>query len=277
MERFYPELIPHASTCKSPMSMLSTLIKTHYAAKTGLDPKKIYVVGIMPCTAKKFEASRKEHLAPWGAPYTDAVLTTREFIWLAKCLGVDFRNLSDGEFDNPMGVSSGAADIFGATGGVMEAALRTAYEKVTGGVCPSLDFKSVRGVEGVKEATIDIKGTKINVAVSNGLNNAKILFDRMLTKKKTYHLIEVMACPGGCVGGGGQPYPPEGMHVLDQNLIRTRAKALYAIDANKTLRKSHESPAIQDLYREFLGEPNGHKSHELLHTTYVAREPRGVK
>lgn len=277
MERFYPELIPNASTCKSPMSMLSTIIKTHYATKLGIDPKKIYVVAIMPCTAKKFEASRKEHQAPWGAPYTDAVLTTREFIWLAKSLGVDFRNLADGEFDNPLGVSSGAADIFGATGGVMEAALRTAYEKVTGEECPSLDFKSVRGVQGLKEATIDIKGTKINVAVSNGLNNAKILFDRMLAKKKTYHLIEVMACPGGCVGGGGQPYPPEGMHVLDSNLIKTRAKALYAIDANKTLRKSHESPAIQELYREFLGEPNSHKSHELLHTTYAAREPKGVK
>ncbi len=277
MERFYPELIPLASTCKSPMSMLSTLIKTYFAEKAGIDPKKIYVVAIMPCTAKKHEAERPEHRTAWGVPYTDAVLTTREFIWLAKCLGVDFQNLPDGEFDSPLGVSSGAGDIFGATGGVMEAALRTAYEKLTGEACSNLDFEQVRGVKGVKEATISIKGIAVNIGVSNGLKNAKILLDKVITKKKDFHIIEVMACPGGCVAGGGQPYPPDGMYVLDPALARMRAKALYTIDAAKALRKSHENPQIKQLYREFLGEPNGHKSHELLHTSYSPKLPRGVR
>jgi iron-only hydrogenase group A len=277
MERFYPELIPHASTCKSPMSMLSTLIKTYYAEQAGVDPKRIYVVAVMPCTAKKFEARRPELAAPWGAPYTDAVLTTREFIWLAKCLGVDFRNLADSTFDSPLGESSGAADIFGATGGVMEAALRTAYEKVTGGACPSLDFKSVRGVEGIKETSVSLKGTKINIGVANGLNNAKRLFDRMRNGGQTFHLIEIMACPGGCVGGGGQPYPPEGTYVLDPDLVRRRARALYTIDAEKAVRRSHVNPSIGRLYETYLGEPNGHRSHELLHTAYTPRTPRGVR
>ncbi|NLB54703.1 MAG: 4Fe-4S binding protein [Lentisphaerae bacterium] len=277
MERFYPELMPNTSTCKSPMGMLSTLIKTHYAEKEGIDPKKIYVVAIMPCTAKKFEAGRAEHLAPWGKPYTDAVLTTRELIWLAKSLHVDFKHLEDGEFDSPMGISSGAATIFGATGGVMEAALRTAYEKITGKECVNLDFVDVRGVEGVKSASLNIEGTVINVAVANGLQNAKSLLDKVLSGEREYHLIEVMACPGGCVGGGGQPYPPDGMYVLDPELIKLRAKALYSIDAEQKLRKSHENPDLIKLYAEFLGEPNGKKSHELLHTTYVAREPRGVR
>lgn len=277
MERFYPELIPNASTCKSPMGMLSTLLKTYYAEKAGIDPKKIYVVAVMPCTAKKFEAARPEHRTPWGAPYTDAVVTTREFIWLAKCLGVNFPHLGDGQFDSPLGVSSGAADIFGATGGVMEAALRTAYEKLTGETLTNLEFNQVRGVSGVKETSLTLKGVTINIAVANGLKNAKYLMNRVLSGEKTYHIIEIMACPGGCVAGGGQPYPPQGMHVLDPELARLRARALYAIDGAKTLRKSHENPEIKQLYAEFLGEPNGHKSHELLHTHYTAREPRGVR
>ena len=277
MERFYPELIPYASTCKSPMSMMSTLLKTHYAEQNGLDPKKVFVVAIMPCTAKKFEVGREEHKAPWGAPYTDAVLTTRELIWMLKCLGVDFRDLQDGSFDSPLGESSGAGDIFGATGGVMEAALRTAYEKVTGKELQQLDFNMVRGVEGVKEASVDIDGTVINIGVANGLQNAKTLLDRVMKREKEYHLIEIMACPGGCVAGGGQPYPPRGMHVLDPNLARLRAKALYAIDAAKTLRKSHENPSIMRLYEEFLGAPNSHRAHELLHTHYQPKFPRGVK
>jgi iron-only hydrogenase group A len=277
MERFYPELIPNASTCKSPMSMLSTLIKTTFAEQAGVDPKKVFVVAVMPCTAKKFEARRPELAAPWGAPYTDAVLTTREFVWLAKCLGVDFRNLPDGPFDSPLGGSSGAADIFGATGGVMEAALRTAYEKVVGAPCPSLDFEAVRGVEGVKEASVALKGTRIHVGVANGLNNAKTLFEHMRAGRRTFHLIEIMACPGGCVGGGGQPYPPEGAYVLDPELVKRRARALYAIDAEKKVRRSHENPDIRRLYEQFLGEPNGRRSHELLHTSYTPREPRGVR
>ena len=277
MERFYPELIPNASTCKSPMSMLSSLIKSYYAEKAGVDPKNIYVVAIMPCTAKKFEAKRPELLTPWHSHATDAVLTTRELIWLAKCLGVDFRNLPDGQFDSPLGASSGAADIFGATGGVMEAALRTAYETITCEQCPGLDFMQVRGVTGVKEAILNMKGSKVSIAVANGLRNAKTVLDRVISGEKTYHLIEIMACPGGCVAGGGQPYPPEGMYVLDPELARIRARALYSIDASKGLRKSHENPDITRLYREFLGEVNGHKAHELLHTTYRAREPRGVR
>ena len=277
MERFYPEMIPNASTCKSPMSMLSTLVKTCYAEKKKLDPEKIFVVAIMPCTAKKYEANRPEHMAPWGKPYTDAVLTTREFIWLAKCLGVNYRELPDGEFDAPLGMSSGAGDIFGATGGVMEAALRTAYEKVTGDTCPNLNFLEVRGVAGVKEATIDLKGTEINVAVANGLHNAKTVLNGILRGEKKLHIVEVMACPGGCVAGGGQPYPPEGMYVLDPNLARMRAKALYAIDANKQLRKSHDNPEIMRWYAEYLGEPNWHRTHELLHTSYTAKLPRGVR
>jgi iron-only hydrogenase group A len=277
MEKFYPELIPYASTCKSPMSMMSSLLKTYYAEQQGLDPKKIFVVAIMPCTAKKFEVTRAEHKAPWGAPYTDAVLTTRELIWMLKCLGVDFRDIADGSFDSPLGESSGAGDIFGATGGVMEAALRTAYEKVTGKELEQIDFEMVRGVEGVKEASIDIDGTIINIGVSNGLQNAKTLLDRVMSREKEYHLIEIMACPGGCVAGGGQPYPPRGMHVLDPNLARLRAKALYTIDRQKTLRKSHENPSIMKLYEEFLGAPNSHRAHELLHTHYEPKYPRGVK
>jgi iron-only hydrogenase group A len=276
LERFYPQMIPNASTCKSPMSMLSTLIKTRYAQQAGLDPAKVFVVAVMPCTAKKYEARRPEHSLKSGAPTTDAVLTTRELIWMIKCLGVDFVNLPDGQFDSPLGESSGGADIFGATGGVMEAALRTAYEKVTGEECPKLDFMEVRGVTGLKEATIDVSGHKLNIAVSNGLNNAKTILNKVISGEKTYHMVEIMACPGGCVAGGGQPYPPKDMYVLDPDLARMRAKALYAIDASKRLRKSHASPEIARLYAEFLGEPNSHKSHELLHTRYTAREPRGI-
>ncbi|MEI6807558.1 MAG: NADH-dependent [FeFe] hydrogenase, group A6 [bacterium] len=277
MERFYPELIPLTSSCKSPMSMLSTLLKTYYAQQMGIDPQKIFVVAVMPCTAKKFEASREEHKTPWGKPYTDAVLTTRELIWMLKCLGVDFANLEDGSFDSPLGVSSGAADIFGATGGVMEAALRTAYEKITGKELQSLDFDDVRGVEGVKETSIEVNGLTVNIGVANGLENAKRLLDCVVNGTKKYHIIEIMACPGGCVAGGGQPYPPKGMHVLDPQLARQRARALYSIDVNKSMRKSHENPAIELLYESFLGAPNSHLCHELLHTHYEPKSPRGVK
>jgi iron-only hydrogenase group A len=277
LERFYPELIPLTSSCKSPMSMLSTLLKTYYAEKAGIDPEKIFVVAVMPCTAKKFEAARSEHKTPWGAPYTDAVLTTREMIWMLKCFGVNFHDLEDQMFDLPLGVSSGAADIFGATGGVMEAALRTAYEKLSGQELEALVFEEVRGVEGVKEATIDIDGHPINIAVANGLQRAKEVLNRIVTGEKQYHIVEIMACPGGCVAGGGQPYPPPGEHVLDPKLARIRAQALYAIDGSKSLRKSHENPAIELLYEEFLGAPNSHRAHELLHTEYHPTYPRGVR
>ncbi len=276
MEHFYPELIPLASTCRSPMSMLSALLKTYYAQEMKIDPKDIYVVSIMPCTAKKFEAQRPEHIAPEGYPYTDAVLTTREAIWMMKTFGIEFERLEDSEFDSPLGISTGAADIFGTTGGVMEAALRTAYEKITGKVCENLDFTQVRGVQGTKECSLDIQGRIIKVAVCNGLNNARHLLDSIIKKEKQYDIIELMACPGGCIGGGGQPYPPKGMHIMDEELLKLRAKALYEIDKNKTMRKSHESPAIQNLYAQFLGTPNGHKAHEILHTHYSAKLPRGI-
>jgi len=277
LEKFYPEMIPNTSSCKSPMSMLSTLLKTYYAEKKGLKPEEIYVVAIMPCVAKKYEASRPEHAAADGTPYTDAVLTTRELAWMIKSYGIDFVNLPDGEFDRPLGISSGAADIFGATGGVMEAALRTAAVKLTGQELGPLVFEDVRGVTGLKEATLTINGTEVNIAVSNGLINAKTILEKVKRGEKQYHLIEIMACPGGCVAGGGQPYPPADMDVLDPQLPLLRAQALYKIDSDKQLRRSHENPAIDHLYQEFLGEPNGEKAHHLLHTHYHARMPRGIR
>jgi iron-only hydrogenase group A len=277
LEKFYPELLANASSCKSPMQMLSTLAKTYYASKKGLDPKDIYMVAVMPCVAKKFEAAREEHLMEDGTPWTDAVLTTRELAWMIKSYGIEFERLPDDEFDRPLGSSSGAADIFGTTGGVMEAALRTAAVKLTGKELGQLVFEEVRGVTGLKEATIHIGDVSLNVAVSNGLENAKILLDAVKAGSKPYHLIEIMACPGGCIGGGGQPYPPIGMSVLNPELIKLRAKALYGIDAGKQLRRSHENPAIEHLYADFLGEPNGKLAHELLHTTYRTRSPRGIR
>jgi iron-only hydrogenase group A len=277
LEKFYPEMIPYTSTCKSPMSMLSTLMKTYYAEKKGLKPEEVYVVAIMPCVAKKYEASRPEHAMEDGTPYTDAVLTTRELAWMIKSYGIDFVNLPDGEFDRPLGISSGAADIFGATGGVMEAALRTAAVKLTGEELGPLVFDDVRGVTGLKEATITIAGIDVNIAVSNGLTNAKTILQKIKEGGKQYHLVEIMACPGGCVAGGGQPYPPTDMDVLDPQLPILRAKALYKIDTDKQLRRSHENPAIEHLYQEFLGEPNSEKAHHLLHTHYHASLPRGIR
>lgn len=276
MEHFYPEMIPNASSCKSPMQMVSTLLKTYYAEKEKKNPDDIYVVGIMPCVAKKFEAEREEHRMANGIPYTDAVLTTRETIWMIKAYGIDFNHLPDGEFDNPLGYSSGAADIFGTTGGVMEAALRTAGEKITGQPLTDLNFTQVREAEGLKEATVRIGDMDVNVAVANGLTNAKTILDKVKAGEKQYHLIELMACPGGCIGGGGQPYPPEGYYVLDKKVNAMRAKALYSIDEAKTVRKSHDNPFIQQLYKDYLGEPGSEKAHELLHTTYTPREPKGI-
>ncbi len=285
LEKFYPDLIPNASTCKSPMSMMSALLKTWYARKQGLSPDKIFVVGVMPCVAKKVEAARPEHTLPGGIPLTDAVLTTRELIWMIKSCGIDYWNMPDmavfdmprEEFDDPMGVASGAGDIFGATGGVMEAALRTAVAKLTGGENTRLDFQEVRSVDGLREMSLNVGDLTLNVAVANGLMNAKTILDRILRGEKTYHIVELMACPGGCIGGGGQPYPPEGTRVLDPELLRRRSRALYAIDSDKTIRRSHENPAIIKLYEEFLGEPGSRKAHELLHTSYSAKLPRGIR
>jgi iron-only hydrogenase group A len=277
LEKFYPEMIPHASTCRSPMSMLSVLIKTYYAEKTGIDPKKIFSVAVMPCVAKKHEARRPEHYTADGRPYTDAVLTTRELIWMIKCYGINFTALPPGEFDAPLGLASGAGDIFGTTGGVMEATLRAASELVTGKPADRLEFTEVRAVEGLRETYVAIGDRNIHVGVANGLTNAKLLLDKVKTGKEPFHVIEVMACPGGCCGGGGQPYPPEGVKVLDPDLLRRRASALYTIDSGKKLRKSYENPAIEEVYSSYLGGPGTEKAHELLHTHYQARQPRGVR
>ncbi|HOQ48625.1 MAG TPA: NADH-dependent [FeFe] hydrogenase, group A6, partial [Candidatus Kapabacteria bacterium] len=246
LEHFYPELIPNASSCKSPMQMESTLLKTYYAEKMGIDPEKIFVVAIMPCVAKKYEAKRPEHYMKENIPYTDAVLTTRELIWMIKAYGIDFVNLPDSDFDAPLGYSTGAGDIFGSTGGVMEAALRTAYEKITGEKIQELEFTNVRAIEGLREATIQIGDLSLNVAVSNGLNNAKKILEKIKSGEKQYHLVEIMACPGGCVAGGGQPLVNAGDYVypLDPETVRKRQMALYRIDESKELRKSHENPFI---------------------------------
>jgi iron-only hydrogenase group A len=265
IEHFYPELLPNLSTCKSPHQMLGALTKTYYAKKMGIDPKDMVVVSVMPCTAKKFECQRPE-MKSSGYQDVDYVLTTREFAKMIKQAGIDFNNLADGSYDDPMGEYTGAATIFGATGGVMEAALRTAYELVTGKALENVEFTAVRGLEGIKEAVIPVEGIgDVRVAVSHGLGNARKLLERVKEGKVQYHFIEVMACPGGCVGGGGQPIPVN-------NDVRTRrAQALYAEDCALTLRKSHESPSVKKLYEEFLGAPLGEKSHHLLHTKYTAR------
>ena len=279
LEHFYPELIPNASTCRSPMQMMSALLKTYYSELKNINPKDIYVVGIMPCTAKKFEARRPEHYTESGYPFTDAVLTTRELIWMIKAYGIDFRNLPDDEFDTPLGYSTGAGTIFGSTGGVMEATLRTAYEKITGKTIEELEFYDVRAVEGLREASIDIDGQTINVAVANGLNNAKNILEKVKSGEKQYHIVEIMACPGGCVAGGGQPLTNAGEYVypLDPEMIKLRQQALYTIDKSKKIRKSHENPYILKLYEDFLEKPGSEIAHKILHTHYSPRIPRGIK
>lgn len=277
LEKFYPELIPNASTCRSPMSMLSSLLKTYYAKKIGKDPKDIYVVSVMPCVAKKFEAERPEHALEDGTPLTDAVLTTRELIWMIKCYGIDFQILPDGDFDSPLGMSTGAGVIFGTTGGVMEATLRTAAELATGKPADRLEFKEVRAVEGLKETSVAIGDLVVHLGVANGITNAKKLLDMTLNEEKEFHVIEIMACPGGCIGGGGQPYPQGHHEIMDPELLKLRAEALYSIDEQKELRRSHENPAIKALYDDFLGEAGSELAHKLLHTHYQPRLPRGIR
>jgi len=277
IEGFYPELLPHVSTCRSPMTMMSTILKTYYAQKIGKDPKDIFVVAVMPCVAKKFEIERPE-FAIDGRKVTDAVLTTRELNWMIKSYGINFNQLSDGEFDSPLGESTGASVIFGTTGGVIEAALRTVAEEILGKPLEKVEFEGVRApVAGLREDVLKIGDLTLNVGVANGLVNAKTLLDRVKSGEKQYHVLEVMACPGGCVGGGGQPYPPHGYTILDPALILKRAAALYSIDAQKTIRRSHQNEAVKQLYKEFLGEPGGELAHKLLHTTYAPRARRGIK
>ncbi len=278
LEKFYPELIPYASSCRSPMSMMSSLLKTWYAERHGLDPKKVFVVGVMPCTAKKYESRRPEFMSADGVPDTDAVITTRELIWMIKNYGIDLAHLPEDDFDSPLGESSGAGDIFGTTGGVMEAALRMAVEKLTGAPPASLEFTEVRAVEGLRERELKVTDAlTLRVGVANGLTNARQLLDAVVNQEKTFHVIEIMACPGGCIGGGGQPYPPRGYRIFDKRLLAERASALYAIDQKKKLRSSNHNPAIQALYKEFLGAPGSDKAHKLLHTHYTPRLPRGIR
>jgi NADH-quinone oxidoreductase subunit G/NADP-reducing hydrogenase subunit HndD len=277
IEHYYGEQIDHLSSCKSPHMMLGALAKSFFAEKMGIDPKKMYVVSIMPCTAKKFEVTRPE-MVNNDCPNVDAVLTTRELIKLIKQSGIDFAGLPDGEFDNPLGLSSGAADIFGATGGVMEAALRTVYEVVTGREIPfdGLHVAPIVGLERIKTAAITIEdpkkefkwlnGVTVNVAVTSGLTGAATLLEEIKDGKSDYLFIEVMGCPGGCISGGGQP------RMTDDSVREKRLEAIYREDEGKKLRKSHENEYIIKIYDDYLGHPLGHKSHELLHTTYTKRD-----
>ena len=270
VEYYYPELIPNLSSCKSPMQMFGATVKTYWAQKEGIDPKNIYVVGVMPCTAKKFEKTRENENAS-GYPDIDAVLTTRELAKMIKTSGILYNELPDGTFDNPLGEFTGAGVIFGATGGVMEAALRTAAEKLTGKPLDNIDFKQVRGIKGIKEAEYDLNGVKVKVAVASGLTNAKQLCEKIKKGECDYTFVEVMCCPGGCVNGGGQPI--QSAYTRRQVDLRSkRAKALYDEDKNAKIRKSHENEGVQRLYKEFFGEPGSHKAHEILHTSYVDRK-----
>ena len=268
-EHKFPEMIPNLSSCKSPQQMFGAVIKTYYAEKNGIDPKDIFVVAVMPCTAKKFEAGRDDQAAA-GVPDTDVAITTRELARMIKRAGLKFAELPDEEFDNPLGESSGAGAIFGATGGVMEAALRTAVETLTGKELEKLEFTEVRGTAGVKEATYNVAGMDVNVAVASGLKNAHALLDKVKSGEKQYHFIEIMACPGGCVNGGGQPVQPASVRNF-VDLRGKRAAALYEEDANLPVRKSHENPMIKKIYEEYFEKPGSHKAHEILHTSYVAR------
>lgn len=268
-EHYYPDMLKNVSSCKSPQQMFGAVAKTYYAKKLGVKPSDIFVVGIMPCTAKKFEAKR-ENQAAAGVPDVDVSLTTRELARMIKISGIDFVNLEDQEFDTPFGLGSGAGAIFGATGGVMEAALRTVAEIVNKKPLEKLEFSEVRGTEGIKEASYDIGGKTVNVAVASGLANARKLLDMIKRGEKDYHFVEIMACPGGCVNGGGQPTQPDSVR-YSIDLREVRGKALYEADKNLPVRKSHENPFIKEIYKDFFGSPGSHLAHEYLHTTYEAR------
>ena len=268
-ETFYPDFIPNLSTCKSPNQMQGAVTKTYFAKQNDLDLRDIYVVSVMPCTAKKFEIARPE-FGRDGYRDVDANLTTRELARMIRQAGLDFVHLPEEEFDDMLGESSGAGVIFGVTGGVMEAALRTVVDVLTGEDMPRLEYADVRGLEGIKEATVSVNGTDINVAIVHGTANAAKLLNAIRAGEKTYHFIEVMGCPGGCVTGGGQPIvDARTRYYVDPRAAR--AAAIYSEDESMAIRKSHKNPAVQKLYAEFLGEPNSHLAHELLHTTYVDR------
>ena len=270
LELNYPELIPNLSTCKSPHQMFGAVIKSYYAEKHGIDPSKIFVVSVMPCIAKKFERTR-DNMQGAGYDDVDAVITTRELARMIKQAHIDFVNLEDSVFDDPMGEASGAGAIFGTTGGVMEAALRTVQEKVTGNAFEKLEYEEIRGEKGIKKATLNMNGTEVKVVVASGLKNAGIVMDEIKSGKADYQFVEIMACPGGCVMGGGQPIRTS-KERANIDIRAKRAAAIYSIDEKSVVRKSHENPVLQKIYKEYIGEPCGHRAHELLHTSYVARE-----
>ena len=269
-ETFFPEFIPNLSSCKSPHQMTGAIVKSYFAEKNNIDPAKIFVVSVMPCTAKKYESTRDE-MKVGGHKDVDAVITVRELARMINNANIDFARLPDGKFDEILGDSTGAADIFGATGGVMEAALRTVYEKVTGKELSDVNFTAVRGMEGIKEASVEMNGATVKVAVASGSGNAKALLEAIKRGEKDYTFIEIMGCPGGCINGGGQPIvSAKDRLYVDYKALR--ASALYAEDAGKALRKSHENPSVAKLYEEYLKEPGSHRAHELLHTHYTKRD-----
>ncbi|WP_055668801.1 NADH-dependent [FeFe] hydrogenase, group A6 [Desnuesiella massiliensis] len=265
-EHQFPELIDIPSTCKSPHQMLGAVAKSYFAQKMEINPEDVTVVSIMPCVAKKYEISRPELENEEGIKDVDIVITTRELARMIKEAGIDFENLEDENFDNPLGESTGASVIFGVTGGVLEAAVRTAYEFYTGESLDKVEFHDLRGFQGIKEAKIQMGDIELNVAVASSLGNARKILENIQQGKCQYHLIEIMACPGGCIDGGGQPY-----HKGDLDIIKKRAEGIYKEDRGKTLRKSNQNPYIKKLYDEFIGEPHGEKAHELLHTSYFKR------
>ena len=269
-EMEYPENLPHLSSCKSPHQMFGAIIKSYYAEKNNIDPKNIYVVSVMPCIAKKFERQREE-MKVNGLWDVDAVITTRELARMIKQANIEFDKLEDGTFDNPMGEATGAAAIFGVTGGVMEAALRTAYELITGKELQKLEFEEIRGAKGIKKATIQIGDKEVKVAVAHGLSNARKIMEEIKNGTSDYQFVEVMACPGGCIMGGGQPIKNSKIR-MTVDVREKRAAAMYSIDERSTIRKSHENPVLKQIYKEYIGNPGEHKAHELLHTHYVERE-----
>ena len=274
IEMNYPDQLAHVSSCKSPHQMFGALIKSYYADKIGVAPEKISVVSVMPCIAKKFEANR-EQMNVNGIKDVDYVITTRELARMIKQTGLDFVNLEDSNFDDPMGEATGAAAIFGTTGGVMEAALRTAYEKITGENLKEVNFEAVRGEEGIKRATVKIGDKEVKAVVAHGLGNAQIVMDEIRSGKADYQFVEIMACPGGCIMGGGQPIRSSKERATI-DIRKLRADCLYSIDEKSTIRKSHENPVVLKIYEDYLGEVGGHRAHELLHTSYVEREKYNI-
>ena len=270
IEMNYPELLPHLSSCKSPHQMFGAICKTYFAKKQGIDPKKIYMVSVMPCIAKKFESSRPE-MENEGLRDVDNVITTRELARMIKQANIEFEKLEDSQYDDPMGEATGAGAIFGTTGGVMEAALRTAQDILSGKDLEKIDFEQVRGGEGIKRATVNIAGKDLNVVAASGLANARKILDEIKEGKANYQFVEIMACPGGCIMGGGQPIKSSKIRA-EVDVRKLREDALYTIDEKSVIRKSHENPTLQTIYKEYLGEPGGHLAHKLLHTTYQERK-----